>query len=819
MEATHPMVFQHAFRSLRRTPVYAITVVLTLALGLASIGSMFAVVHGVLLAPLPYGAPDRLVSIHLELPDNGRVSLSPAVRTTYRQFSTQLEDVALYRTGSANLWTENDDVGAENLTATWVTASMMRLLQVPPLLGRSFSDEEERRGGPDAVILSESEWRTRFGAAPDVIGRTLIVNNVPREVVGVMPERFSFPSASTRVWLPAKSSDNATAGEFFYAGVARLAPGATTAAAQQELGAVLPRMAELFPRLQSGGSTAAWLDETRPAPRVQTLKEAITHSTAPTLWMLAAVAGLVLLVAWANVANLLLIRADARRQDVAVREALGASPLRASAHFFGESILLGSAAAALALLASFAALKALRVFGPVDLPRLAELAIGPWTVCFIVLVAFLSTIVGTAMLTRLDRSARLSARLHDGARGQTSGKVRQRLRATVTVLQIAAALVVLAGSALLLRTAHELHDVHPGFEADQVSTFRILLPFARYGDSARVAFYARLTERVSQLPSVLEAGLTARLPLGPGVSPEQAFKITAEDRARTLPVSVIGNGYFGTMRIPLLAGKDFGPLESQRAGDLIISQRAATTLFADPSGAAALGKTLTLDPGGPTYSIVGVVADVRYEDLAKPPSAMVYRPQVVATVPAVEPGPLPAMVLAVRSNVPPDALLASIRDIVRDLDPSVPVFEVSSMREVVRHSMARLTLMLSVMSAAAAVTLLLGMIGLYGVMAYLVALRTREFGLRMALGADPKRIARWVVARGLALTAIGVTAGLTVFSLAAPYLHATIYGIKVWDPLPLAGAILLLVCTAALACGVPALRAAAVHPAQALRAE
>lgn len=813
------MVLAHALRSLRRSPVYSITVILTLALGLASVGSLFAVVHGVLLAPLPYGEPERLVSIHLEVADGGRLGQSPAVHVTYRRFATQLEDVALYRTGSANVWTGKEDVGAESLTASWISASLMQLLQAPPLLGRPFSEDEERRGGPDAVILSESEWRTRFGARPDVIGRTLTVNDVPREIVGVMPAGFAFPSATTRVWLPAKASDSTTAGDFFYAGVARLAPGATAEGAQRELGVVLPRMADLFPRLQSGGSTAAWLDEAQPAPRVQPLREAVTGSIAPTLWMLAAVAGMVLLVAWANVANLILIRADARRQDVAVREALGARPRRASAQVLAESVLLGAAAAALALLVSLGALVALRAFGPADLPRLAEIAIGPWSAGLIVLVAMSGTLLGSALLTRRDRSGLLASRLRDGARGQTSGKSRQRMRATATVLQIAVALVVLAGSALLLRTAHRLHDVHPGFEADQVTTFRILLPFARYGDTARVAFHARLTERVGQLPSVMAAGLTARLPLGPGHSPEQNFLGDEDGRPRMLPVNVVGNGYFEAMHIPVLAGRDFRPLELQRPDELIISQRAALTLFADPTEADSLGRTLRLDPGGPTYNIVGVVGDVRYEDLAMPPPAMVYRPQVVATVPAVEPGPLPAMSLAVRSGAPPDALVAAVRGIVRDLDPSVPVFEVSSMREVVRGSMARLTLMLWVMTAAAGVTLLLGTIGLYGVMAYVVALGTREFGLRMALGADPKRIAWWVLTRGLALTAIGVTTGLVLFSLAAPYLRASVFGIAAWDPLPLVGAIALLSGTAALACWVPALRAAAVDPAQALRAE
>lgn len=813
------MALQQAFRSLRRSPVYAGTVVLTLALGLGSVGAMFALVHGVLLAPLPYGDPERLVSIELELADGNRIGHSPAVHATYRRFSTLLEDVALYRTGNANVWTPTDDGGAQSLGASWVTASLMDLLQVPPLLGRSFTAEEERRDGPDAVILSESEWRTRFGASRHVIGTTLIVNSVPREIVGVMPARFVFPSASTRMWLPARASDRTRAGDFFYSAVARLAPTATAQGAQQELSAVLPGMAELFPQLQSGGATAAWIEEVRPTPSVRPLLKAVTESIAPTLGILAAVAGMVLLVAWANVANLVLIRADASRQHDAVREALGATPLRARAQLLSEAFLLGAAAAGLALLATAGALTALRTFGPADVPRLGELAMGPWISCVIVLVALAGTVGGTAILTGLGQTMHVSSRLRDGVRGQTAGKVRQRMRGSITVVQIAVALVVLAGSALLLRTAHRLQDVDPGFDADQVTTFRILLPFARYNDSARVAFHARLTERVGQLPSVIAAGLTARLPLGAGHSPEQNFLVEGEDRASAFAVNVAGDGYFAAMRIPVLAGRDFRALESQRAGEIIISRRTAAMLFGDPVGTQSLGRTLTLDPGGPAYTIIGVAGDVRYEDLALPPPAMVYRPQVVAAVPETEPGPLPAMVLAVRSSGAPEALVDAVRGIVRDLDPSVPIFEVSSMREVVRLSMARLTLMLGVMTGAALVALVLGMVGLYGLMAYLVALRTREFGLRLALGAQPARIARAVVHRGLVLTAMGVATGLLVFALATPYLRAVNVGVLPWDPLSLLGATVLLASAAALACWIPARRAAAVDPAQALRAE
>ena len=808
------MLLTQAVRSLRRTPLFTATVILTLAIGLAAVGAMSAVVHGLLLSPLPYGSPDRLVTIQLELADGGRINHSPALQATWRRFSTQLSDVALYRTGSANVWSDSEDVAAEHLVASWVSASTMQMLQAIPLRGRHFTADEERRDGPEAVILSEAEWRARFRAAPDAIGRTLIINNVPRQVVGVMPDHFAFPAASTRLWLPAKSHDSTIAGDFLYAAVGRLAPEATSDSARQELAAILPKVAELYPHLQSGGSTAAWIDDARPTVRIQALREALTGSIAPTLWVLSAVAGLVLLVAWANVANLLLIRADSGRQALAVREALGASALRASAPLLIESLLLGAAAATLALLAASVAINALRMFGPTDLPRLHELAIGPSTAGIIVFAGLTSTLIGTAVLARLDRPKRVASGLHDGSRAHTAGRSRHSLRATVTVLQIAAAFVVVASAALLLRTAQRLQDVHPGFESAQVSTFRILLPFARYSDVARVAFHARLVERVGQLPSVQAAGLTAKLPLGAGGLPEQPFW-----RTYPLAVNVVSPGYFAAMRNPIIAGQDFRPLELQRADELVIGQRTAETLFGDPTGAAALGRTLTLDASGPAYTIVGVVGDVRYDDIAQPPAAMVYRPQVVSALPALQPGPLPGMTLAVRSDAPADALAAAVREIVRDLDPTIPVFDATSMDDVVRQSTARLTLAMSLTTAAAAVSLLLGMIGLYGVMAYQVALRTREFGIRIALGAAPKRVARRVVAYGLCLTAIVVAAGLTAFSLIVPSLRSFLTSIATWDPLPLAGATLLLGCTAALACWIPALRAAAVDPAQALRSE
>lgn len=813
------MIALRALRSLKRTPVFAITVILTLALGVASVGSMFAIVYGVLLAPLPYGEPGRLVSVGLQTPTQSQMQQPPAVYLTYKRFAQQLDGVGLYRTGSTNIWTEGDDESAESVIATWVTASMMPLLQVPPLIGRSFSAEEEVRGEPDAVILSESEWRTRFNAATDVIGKTLIVNSVPREIVGVMPARFSFPSAGTRIWLPVKYTDSAAMGDFLYSGVARLASGMTAEQAQHELAAILSRMAELFPHLKSGGSTTTWLDEVRPTPVVLPLRDEITGPIARTLWILAAAAGLVLLVSWANVVNLMLIRADAHRLDLAVREALGASRLRTASHFIGESLLLGTMAGALALLVSYGAIRVLVAFGPADVPRLAELEVGLPTLGFIVLVALAVAVISAAMPALRVQRANLSSNLRDGARSQSTGKSRQRLRATIAVIQIALALVVSVGSALLLRTAHHLSDVHPGFDASEVTTIRTLLPFARYHDSATVAYHARLTELVRTVPSVRAAGLTMRLPLEAGGTLEQTFRIEGEGRTLSLPVNIIDDGYFAAMGIPLHAGRGFQRLTQERGGDIVISQSAARALFGDTSNVAAVGKRLALAPSGPTYTVIGVVGDVRDQGLASAPSAMVYRPQVVPIDPSVEPSPRPSMVLVVRSSGPPGAVVPAIKQIVRDLDPTIPIFNVETMKDVVRASMSRLSLTLALMTAAAAITLLLGAIGLNGVMTYLVALRIREFGIRVALGADPKRIGRLVVVRGLILTAGGIAAGFVLYTMAAPFLRAFLYGVTATDPITLGGATLVLAGTALLASWLPARRAARVDPAEALRAE
>lgn len=812
------MTFLQARRSLARTPAFTIAIVLTLGVGIASLGSMFAIVYGVLLAPLPYAEPDRLVSIRLQAAGSGEIKQPPALQQTYTQLATTLDGVGFYRSGSTNLWVQGSADGADSVVAAWTSASMMPLLGVAPLLGRSFTAEEELRSGPEAVILSEGEWRTRFNAAADVLGKTVLVNSVPRQVVGVMPARFSFPDAQTRIWLPAKRVDTASVGEFNYTGVGRLAAGADAGQAQRDLASVLPQMAASFPRLDSGAATATWLADVRPTPIVEPLREAITRDIAGTLWMLAAAAGLVLLVAWANVANLLLIHADARRPELAVRAVLGAGRGRIALQFAGEALLLGAMAGVLALVLVGIAVKTLLAFGPAGIPRLAELGVGLPAVAFVVL----TTLAGIALCTVVPAArgwrAGMADNLREGGRGASTGRSGNRVRAVITTLQIALALVVTIGAALLLRTAHGLYQVNPGFDATSVMTVRTQLPFARYDEAAAVAFYARLTERVRELPSVRDAGVVMKLPLGSGAVVEQVFTIGVDGQPRSLPVNVVGDDYFAALSIPLLAGSGFRHTGLEQGRDVIISRHAAAALFGDGAGTESVGQRLTLAPSGLDYTVIGVVGDVRDQDLATPPSIQIYRPLQVSTDTTVEPAAPRNMALVVKSDGPATALVPAIRRIIHAIDPSVPAYSVEAMEDVARASTARLSLVLALMTTAAAITLLLATIGLYGVMAYMVALRTREFGVRGALGADPRRIARLVAGRGLALTVGGVAIGFVLYAVAAPLLQSFLFDVTVTDPATLLAATLVLVGTATLASWLPARRAARIDPVQALRA-
>jgi predicted permease len=819
---------RYAWRSLRRTPVFTATAVLTLSIGVGAVTAIFAVVDGVLLRPLPYGHPEQLVGAWHDFPPLSIThgEQSSATYFTYQRFAHTISGIAAYERGSANVSDPRGTIEPRRLEAGYITANLIPLLEVAPKLGRAFNAAEDAPNGPAAVIISEGLWRSRFGGDPHVAGKTLEVGGVSREIVGVMPKSFRFPSSDTQLWLPlALDPNDPFPGGFNYDAVARLKPGVSVAAAQRDFKSVLPRVVDVSPMFASGVSTEMLLQQAQPQPRLVPMRNDVVGGIADTLWIVAATAGLLLVVACANVANLVLVRADGRQRELAVRAAIGAGRAHVLVHFLAEAAVLAMITAVLGLAIAAIGVRLLVTHGPVEIPRLAEVRIDGTVATFTVAIAALITLACSLLPALRFSRTNLVGSLREGGRGGTSGRSRQRVRGALVAAQIALALVVLAGSGLLIRTFSELHAVNPGWNADRMATFWLSPPDSRYAsDSALSRFYSQLTRRVAALPGVRAVGLTSQIPLADHGRSTSPIWVEGDPSAASQipPIQAMiatDSGYFGAMGIPLLAGRTFLALDARQDGfDAIVNQVTAEHFWHDATGRAAIGKRFQTLPNGPWYTVVGVVAGVRDSSLQTPPVATVYFNEVPSVDNAF--GQMRrTMGLVVRTAGDPESIVRPVRSVVHELDPTLPLFDVQPMSEVVRGSLAQLSFTTFIIGMAAAATLLLGAIGLYGVIAYVVSLRTRELGVRVALGATPGEIAAMVTRQGIALTVTGIVAGLALFALVARFIRSLLFGVAPGDPLTLIVVALVLLVIAALASWIPARRAARVDPMMALRAE
>jgi predicted permease len=819
-------VLKPAWRSLRRSPAFTVTASLTLVIGIGAAVAIFALVNGVLLRPLPYGDPERLVVPYhnMQLVGLAKGNQTAGMYFTYKKLARSLEAIGVYQRSAVNVSDPRGGSEPQRISSARVTQSVIPLLQVPPLVGRSFTEAEDLPKGPNVMLISEGLWRSRFGGDRGVLGRTLEVNGQSWEIIGVMPQRFRFPSPETQLWLPIRLDPNDPyPGGFNYDGIARLRKGITVPDAGRDLVSVLPRLVELHPNLAPGVSTQMLLEQARPVPFVTPLKEDVTGGIAKTLWIVAAAAGVVLLVACANVTNLILVRADGRQRELAVREALGAGRGRVTAYFLGESVVVTALSAAVAVALASVAIRFLVRLGPANIPRLAEVGIDLPTVGFAIvisaLVAFACSIAPALRIGRVD----LSNALREGGRGGTAGRARQRIRSALVAGQIALALVALASSGLLLRTFQRLNAVRPGFEPQGLATFWVALPYTRYAnDSSVVRFYSQLVERVRGLPGVKDVGLTSRLPFETNgwsqdpLYPEDDLATYANKIPPLNFYTTTDGGYFRAMGIPLVAGRVFDRMELQRPNEAIISRATALYFWKDSTGQRALGRRFREIPGQPWLTVVGVVGDTRDTSLASPPSLVVYRAQSAGLDSHQTQW---TMGLVVRTSTEPAAITSAVQRAVRELDPSLPLFDVRSMTEVTSASMAQLSFTIIVLGAAALVTLILGAVGLYGVMAYVVSLRTRELAVRIALGATPSAVIGMLTKQGVVVTGFGIASGLVLFVIVARALKSLLFGVASTDPVTLGSASLLLVGIAALASWLPARRTSRVDPADVLRAE
>jgi predicted permease len=817
----------YAWRSLRRAPLFSASVILTLTIGIGSAAAIAAVVNAVLIRPLPYGHSDRLVGAWFDMPVMSltHAQQTPGTYRTFKQFAHTIEGIGLYQNGSINVADPNGHGEPERLSSAWTTASTIPLLEVSPLLGRTFTEAEDAPKGPLVTLISEGLWRSRYGADKGVIGKRLVISGRSYEIIGVMPATFQFPNADTKLWLPLQlDPSDPYPGGFSFNAVARLKPGVSIDAAQRDFVNVLPRVVDVSPNLAPNVPIQMVLTQAKPVPRLVPMRDDVVGDVSRTLWMVAATAVLLLLVTCANVANLLLVRADARHRELSVRAALGAGNARVLSHFFAESAVLTAISALLGIGVAAIAIRALVSAGPSQIPRLAEVHVDGAVIAFTLIVGTLVALAcSTIPAVRFLRSEPLAG-LRDGGRGGTVGAHRQRARGALVAAQVAFALVVLAASGLLLRSFQHLRAVQPGFNADKVATLWVSIPKQRYPSDTSVAqFYARLVDQASQLPGVTAAGITSNLPFGQNGMDNDPFYVEGDETyAKKIPPLVIFQsadaGYFKAMGIPLIAGRTFDRLERQHPTEAIISQETAREFFHDSTGRAALNKRFQELPGGVWYTVIGVVGSVRDTSLAAPPTRTVYRPESLGGDTNL--GQLQrTMALVVHTRGDETEATRAMQGMIRNIDPTLPTFGVRSMRAAIDASMTRLTFTMIILAVAAVVTLILSVVGLYAVIAYVVTLRTRELGVRIALGAQPRAVAAMVTRQGMTLCAIGMVAGLVLVSASGRFLRAMLFEVAPSDPVVLGGTIGVLLLAAFVASWIPARRAALVDPIEALRAD
>ena len=806
---------RHAWRGLRGTPIITGTVVLTLGLGVGASTAVFSVVHAVLLRPLPYPEPDQLVELFEENRQAGSVMRASALNyRSWAERSRRFEAIAAFGNGGVTLTDAGDP---EPLNASIVTASLFQVLAVRPLVGRPLLPEDEQRGAARVVVLGESLWRSRFGGDRQIVGRSITLDGQRYEVVGVVPRAFrevgraqAAGAAETQIVLPlAIDPAREDRGNHTLRVVGRLGRGVTLEQAADEMRAVAARMEREFP-----ATNANW------GVRIQSLFETTIEPPVRRALVLALGAvAMVFLIACANVANVLLARGMRRGAELAMRTALGAGRARLVRQLLTESVCLALVSGAAGVLVAAIAHPLVRAMLPPTLPRLDEMRIEAGVLAFGLLVSIASGlvfgVVPALRASRLDPSRSLS----NGGRA-TPESSRMRLRQVLIASQIAFATMLLVSAVLLLQSFVRLQRVPLGFEPESVVTTRVSLPGSRYADAERAGqFYERLLTTLAASDQVRAAAIGTSAPFAPGVRasfrPPDRGQDPAERLANeTAAEHIVSGDYFRVLGMPLLAGRPFGELDRQGSAPVaIVSQRLARLMWAD---ANPLGQTL--ERAGRPHEVVGVVGDIRGSDTQGLRGGGPDREPRAAVYFAAAQFPQRTMTLLVRASNPA-TVVPGIREAVRQLDPALPLQRVRPLREWFAESVApaRFTTTLATLFAVSA--LLLASVGIYGVLAYTVASRTREIGVRMAMGASRRQVMALVVREGMAWAGSGILLGLIGAFAAASVIATLLYGVAAHDPVTFAvvgGAIALI---ALIACSIPAARAVRIDPTIAMRAE
>ena len=804
---------RQSWRGLTKARVFAVAAVLTLALGIGGTITMFSVVHGVLLKPLPYQDPDALVRIVHVIGGIRQAYFSDAVFRAYVDHTQAFSDVGVWvPAATASITGQGDPEEVRTLNAS---RSLLTTLGVPPALGRWFSTAEDAPGGPATVILTHGYWQRRFGGDPGTLSRTLTIDGRPHQIVGIMPPGFRFGD-EFEIIRPLRINLAAPGSLFRLVGVARMKPGVTVAQGNADVVRILHAWFER--EATPPNIRARW------SPALQPLKDDIVGDVRSTLWILMGAIALVLLMACANVANLMLVRADGRRRELAVRAALGAGGLRIARQLLVETLLLSVLGGVAGLALTLGALRALVAIAPVNLPRLADISIDPAVLGFALGVSLLSGLLFGAIPMLKHARPRLDAL---GAGGERMSRERQRSQQLLVTAQMALALMLLVGAGLMIRSFQTLRNTDPGFTSPpslQMFTIRIVPALAQEPEHV-TRMQEDLLQRLGNVPGVSSVAFATRMPMGIDRSSSALTVKGRTDDGRTPPnhhVKVISPNLFRTQGTPLVAGRDFTWSDIYGTRDIaIVSENLARELFG--SADAAVGQSLReyYDKESPWREVVGVVGNVHDDGVHRDAPATVYFParpvQRVFGVPGFQSRRVTFAIRSDRAGTPD--FLEQVRDAVSSVSASVPMSLVTTLDEPYRRSMARTAFTLLMLAVAGTVALLLGMCGIYGVISYAVSQRRREIGIRLALGAPLPAVRRLFVRRGLVMGAAGLVAGLAGAVAVTRLMKSLLYGVTPLDPVTFAAVPVVLAAAAALASYLPARAATTVDPVETMRAE
>jgi predicted permease len=833
----------YAVRAMRHNLTFTVAVVLTLALGIGANTAVFSVLNSVLLKPLSYPQAEELVSLRQIAPGAGGSStseglnLSPSMYLTYAEQNRSFQSLGVWTT---TISTVTGLAEPEQVRVVLISDGVLQALGVPPAAGRwlSAADQVGSTRPPPSVfqatttiMLGYGYWQRRFGGDRSLVGRTITVDSRPKEIVGVMPQGFRIGNAEADViWPAAFDRGRLTLAGFNYQGIGRLRPGITIAQASADMARMVPIWMDSWS--DGPGTNARVYEAWKIAPDLRPLKQEVVGSVTDVLWVVMATIGLVMLIACANVANLLLVRVDVRQRELALRAALGAGRGRIVGSLLVESVLLGVIGGALGVGLAYAGLRVLLAIGPANLPRLSEISLDARTFAFTAVLSLLSSVVFGLIPALKYTGPRISAALGSIGRTASVSRDRHRARSVLVVVQVAIALVLLVSAGLMIRTFESLRTVEPGFtQPEHIQIMRFFFAASASADPERVTRMQNdVQDKLSSIPDVTSAAFGSAMPMegfGPNLGVVNFGSIRTDDRtdpeSDTQPVRLFkyaSPGFFHTAGTRVVAGREITWTEVYSLRPVVlISENLARELWATP--AAAVGKHLRQRPDMPWHEVIGVVQDVRENGLGQQAPAIVYWPSMSSHLNATagRPNAIRGVTFIVRSDrTGTEAFLNQVRQAVWSVNASLPVSP-RSMRDVYDQSLARTSFTLVMLSIAASMALLLGVVGIYGVISYMVSQRRREIGIRAALGAQQGELKRMFVRHGLVLAAIGVVIGLGAAAGLTRLMSTVLYGITPLDPVTYVAMPVVLMTATVLASYLPARRAASVDPVETLRVE